>query len=78
MKKNVRSGKGKYYFSNGDVYNGIFVNGLINGKGTFINKKGEKYVGFFKNGKKDGEGSLFDKDGNVINAGIWIQDKYIN
>ena len=63
---------------NGDIYNGIFVNGLINGKGTFINKKGEKYVGFFKNGKKDGEGSLFDKDGNVINAGIWIQDKYIN
>ena len=62
---------------NGDAFIGTFINGLINGKGTMTNKNGEKYVGNFKNGKKDGEGNLYDKDGNIINSGVWIQDKFM-
>ena len=63
---------------NGDIYTGIFINGMISGKGTMINRKGEKYVGYFKNGKKDGEGNLYDKKGNIISSGVWAQDKFIS
>ena len=78
FKDNIISGKGTYTTRNGDIYIGIFINGLINGKGTLIYKNGDKYEGEFKNGKRDGEGSMYDKEGNLINKGIWIQDKYIN
>ena len=78
FKNNIISGKGTYTTKNGDIYIGNFINGLINGKGTLIFKNGEKYIGEFKNGKKDGEGSLYDKEGNLINSGAWILDKFIN
>ena len=32
----VRSGKGKYTYSNGDVYNGEFKNNLKNGIGRLV------------------------------------------
>ena len=47
-------GHGSFKTKNGDVYSGIFKNGLINGKGVLTYQNGEKYVGFFKNGKKNG------------------------
>jgi hypothetical protein len=62
---------------NGDVYIGVFTNGLLNGKGTFINHKGEKFIGIFEGGKKNGEGKLFDKSGKVIKEGIWKKDIFI-
>ena len=71
-------GKGIFKIKNGDIYDGNFINGLINGKGIMINKNGNKYIGEFKNGKKDGEGNIYDKSGKLIQSGIWIQDKFIN
>ena len=78
FKDNIISGKGTYTIKNGDIYIGNFINGLICGKGTLLNKNGNKYIGEFKNGKKEGEGSLYDKEGNIINSGIWVQDKFVN
>ena len=63
--------------NNGDVYIGVFKNGLINGKGSYKNNKGEKYNGYFFNGKKHGMGKLVDKDNNEIANGYWNMDNFV-
>jgi hypothetical protein len=51
-----RHGKGKYIFSNGDVYEGEFRHNIAVGQGVFIQVNGESYKGEFKNQKYDGKG----------------------
>ena len=78
MKGNLKIiGQGNFKTKNGDVYLGIFKNGLINGKGILKYQNGEKYVGFFLNGKKNGIGKIYDINGKVYKCGYWKKDKYI-
>ena len=42
--------------SNGDVYEGQFVDGLKEGFGVYIWASGSKYEGNWKAGKKHGQG----------------------
>ena len=38
----MTQGKGKFFFNNGDRYEGEFKNDKLNGKGTFYYKDGKK------------------------------------
>merc|ERR1712137_1380929 len=51
-------GIGKMIFTNGDVYEGNFVNGLRHGYGVYVDYKGNRYEGDFSNGKRTGYGKL--------------------
>ena len=62
---------------NGDIYEGMFVNGTIHGEGSYTNNRGEKYTGYFKKGKKDGKGKLEDKNGNLIMEGTWNMNEFL-
>ena len=56
------SGWGRESRCNGDVFEGKFVNGLINGKGFFMDMNKNKYIGDFINVKRWGKGK-------------WVTDK---
>ena len=56
-------GIGILLYSNGDSYDGEWIDGERNGKGKFISNS-EKYLGYWKDGKKEGTGTLTDDNGN--------------
>ena len=58
-----RSGKGTYYFSNGDKYVGDFLRNVPHGKGTYHFQDGERFVGTFRTGVREGYGVLYRKNG---------------
>lgn len=59
------NGYGKLPFSNGDIYEGEFVNNKACGEGKMVNKSGEAYEGGFFNNLRQGRGKEFMKNGNV-------------
>ena len=50
-------------YSNGDIYEGEFKNGIAEGYGVINYLNGEKYQGEWKNGKAEGFGREFHSDG---------------
>jgi len=71
---NCVNGKGRFKFSQGDSYEGSFVNNKMEGKGTYIFKNGDKYVGAFKSGKRNGFGIFSYVDGEIY-EGNYVDDK---
>ena len=69
------SGWGKYQYACGDVYEGIFKDGMRHGYGEYVYKKGGKYVGEWIQDKKNGKG-LFKFDSTDV-EGIWQNDQFI-
>ena len=73
------SGKGKYIWSNGIMYEGDFINNEIIGAGKYIwpeeNVKFSSYEGDVYKGKRHGLGTF--KSGNTPNIyiGEWVQGK---
>lgn len=60
-------GKHKVTFHNGDVYVGMWKNGLMHGRGTLAIKADKTlYEGEFKNSQYHGEGVLLYGNGNVF------------
>lgn len=58
-KDDMRSGSGKYYYNNGDFYDGQWDNHVRHGVGTYIYaSSGLQYSGAWKDGKRDGEGEV--------------------
>jgi radial spoke head protein 1 len=54
-----RCGFGKYFYVNGDTYEGEWQNHVRHGRGTYTYAlTGTKYVGMWKSGKWDGHGEL--------------------
>ena len=51
--------------SNGDVYEGQYVDGLIEGFGVYRWASGSKYEGNCKAGKRHGQGVWTGSNGNV-------------
>eukprot|EP00347_Sterkiella_histriomuscorum_P023389 403334820 len=59
-----KNGKGAYFYSNGDFYEGDWVNNKRQGKGKLYMDDGSEYTGDFSNDKVFGEGVFKDADGN--------------
>ena len=62
--KDKKSGKGIYYYNNGEIYNGDWKDGNFEGKGTFFYKNGNRYEGEWKNDKREGKGIIHYKAGD--------------
>ena len=69
-----RTGKGTYYFNNGDRYEGDFINGERRGKGTYYFNNGERYKGDFLKGNFHGYGTYYWTSGARY-SGYWLDSK---
>jgi hypothetical protein len=59
------NGKGKMYFKDGRIYEGIFINGKLNGEGKYTNSNGDIFEGNFTGGILSGNGKIIKlKDHN--------------
>lgn len=76
-KNNLRHGKGKHTWKNGDVYEGDFFNGHKNGQGIYYFSDGSKFVGNWKDNLRDGLGTYYTAEGNIKFQGLWQKDKFI-
>ncbi|MBL0287328.1 MAG: hypothetical protein IPQ19_07915 [Bacteroidetes bacterium] len=68
----IPQGKGIAIYTNGDKYDGDFVNGIREGDGIYYWKEGEKYIGKYKNNKRNGYGKYYDANGNIIEQGFYV------
>lgn len=55
----------------GDVFSGLFKDGVFDGQGTYTLSDGSKYVGEYKGGNRNGLGILYSTDGSIIIQGRW-------
>jgi hypothetical protein len=65
MKKGKLDGKGVLKYSNGNSYEGDFLDGKREGKGVYKWKNGDVYEGDFKDDLLNGKGVMKWKDGDV-------------
>lgn len=70
----VKSGKGKYTWASGAIYDGWYKDNLKHGKGKYVTKKGVTYEGVFNNGLKEGKGKYTYEDGTIF-TGTWKKGK---
>lgn len=66
-------GKGVLYFSNGDKYQGDWVDHYRTGRGTLLKAKGGEYTGDFKKNKFDGIGKFIYPTGDIY-VGEWVDN----
>ena len=70
----MRNGPGTYTYTNGDTYEGEWVDGMRHGQGSYTFKgTGTKYSGTWVNGRKEGGGELFL--GNYTYQGSFTADQ---
>lgn len=69
------NGFGRYVFSNGDWYQGNFLDGRPHGSGDMYYADGKKYSGNWNRGLRDGLGWLYAADGTTIYYGHWKGDE---
>lgn len=67
-------GKGKIFFSDGEIYKGQTVSGIIHGFGKYWYKDGSVYIGEFVRGKKNGIGMIVYGDKHYC-KGHWKDDR---
>ncbi|MBQ6207858.1 MAG: AAA family ATPase [Oscillospiraceae bacterium] len=60
----VRHGQGSYVWSDGDRYEGDWLNGVRTGKGKFYWTNGNRYEGDFVNGVRTGKGKFYWANGS--------------
>ena len=64
IKNNKYHGKGKlYYNDSGDIYDGVFKNGLKHGHGEYQYYNGDKYIGEFYQNEMHGKGTYKSVNG---------------
>ena len=69
------TGKGVFHHSNGDIYEGDYLNCEKCGCGRYYFKDGLKFVGHFKHDKREGHGCLYNEDGSLRYDGLWAHDE---
>ena len=67
----IPKGKGKYFFKNGESYDGDVIDDKFEGIGKFIYANGEYYIGEWKNNLRHGKGILYYK------STICVRNRYI-
>lgn len=69
-----KEGKGRYFFSNGDIYDGDFHNNLAKGLGIYIHtKEGNIYSGEWDNDMRNGRGTYNFSNGSKF-TGNWVNN----
>ena len=58
------TGRGTFYYKNGDIYIGEFLKDKANGYGAFIHENGNRYEGFWRDDVQEGEGTEELEDGS--------------
>ena len=69
----LRQGRGKFWYVNGDVYEGHWRRNLPHGQGRLIYTSGAVYEGAFVSGRRHGAGVLTYASGDVY-EGAWNDD----
>ena len=64
---------GIYYFNNGNIYEGFFVNDNMEGRGRIISVEGFVYEGDFQNNTASGYGKCLFEDGSLY-KGNWVNN----
>lgn len=70
-------GKGLTTWPNGQKYEGDYVEGEKHGCGVFTWQNGDKYDGQWQDDMMHGCGILMDRDYNIIHAGTWVDDEFV-
>jgi len=68
-------GKGIYTYSNGNVYDGDWIDGRKSGQGSQTWENGDKYTGGWSNNREDGQGSKTWGETGDSYTGEWLQGK---
>jgi hypothetical protein len=61
-------------YSNGDIYEGLWINDLKHGYGVLEKKTGDKYYGHWNEGLKEGQGYYYYSETGKIYLGEWHED----
>ena len=69
-------GYGVFHYENGDIYEGLFKEGVREGIGEYTYEDGCAYYGEWKNDKKHGQGSF--RNGKFEFDGKWENDKPVD
>lgn len=64
------TGRGRFDWPNGDIYDGDMLRGLRHGQGKFIWRNGQEMVGQWMNGKAIGQGTLKLSNGDVYEGSV--------
>jgi len=71
----------KFFYPNGDSFEGEFVNNLREGQGIYVSKAGHRYEGGWKKDQREGNGSLTfveKEDGVTKWAGTYEGEWHLN
>jgi hypothetical protein len=72
-----RHGQGTLTLVGGERYVGVWQNDARNGQGTNTWVNGDYYVGAWQNDARNGQGAAFDKNNNILQSGLWADDKFV-
>lgn len=73
---NKKHGEGVFKWGNGAIYSGYWHNDMKNGLGYYLYPTGERYAGEWKFGKQHGFGVIFSRDDEIIQEGVYVNDKF--
>lgn len=72
------NGYGEFYWKDGKIYVGHYINDKKHGFGIYYWPATEKiYIGMWKDAKQDGVGKQFNLKKNKAKYGIWLAGKRI-
>ena len=66
-------GEGKFTWTNGVVYEGVFTENRITGKGKYNWPDKSWYTGYVKDGLRHGEGEYESKKDGIKYQGNWLE-----
>jgi hypothetical protein len=75
-KNNLKHGKFKIKYQNGESYVGDYRNNKKHGRGVYVYANTESYTGEYRDGKKHGQGIYRFKNGTE-KRGLWSEDTLI-
>ena len=73
--QDLKEGRGRFEYKNGDIYAGEWKNDQMEGKGVYTFNNGNIYEGEFKNNKQNGKGILVYSEGKCKFEGDFVDGK---
>jgi hypothetical protein len=66
MRNGRPNGQGRLDVRSGELFEGHWVDGLVEGKGVYVDAEGNRYEGDFRAGLPDGEGRYLSRTGEIF------------